>query len=161
MENNIYNYKSNNEKETSKFGKIIGELLEPGQLILLAGELGAGKTTLVQGICKGAGVDEDVSSPTYTLINEYEGELSICHVDLYRLDKEEDLYDIGIEDYLDNEAVVLIEWPELVYDFLPPDFIFIKIEVEEGKKREFNIEAEGEKSFRLIKGLTKYAGNGH
>lgn len=114
--------------ETLKIGKITGELVEPGQIILLAGDLGAGKTVFTRGLAEGLGVDEDVTSPTYNLINEYDGDLPLFHMDLYRLEEEEDIYDIGFEEYLDREGVVVIEWPDIVYDVIPQDFIYVKIE---------------------------------
>jgi len=161
MEEEIFQYISNDEEETILLGEKIGELLEPGQIILLSGELGAGKTILVQGICNGLGVDEDVTSPTYTLINEYEGELTVYHMDLYRLEDEEDLYDVGVEDYLDTERIVLIEWPDLVYDLLPPDFVYIRLVVLDDNTRKITIEAEGDKGIRLIERLAENVGNGY
>ncbi len=161
MEEEVLQFISNKEVETISLGEKIGELLEPGQLILLSGELGAGKTILTQGICSGLGVDEVVTSPTYILINEYEGDLKIYHMDLYRLEAEEDLYDIGIEDYLDTEGVVLIEWPDLVYDLLPPDFIYIRIVVVNKDTRKILIEAEGDRGRRLIARFGENVGNGY
>ncbi len=145
--------KSSCEDNTYEFGQKIGELVEPGQLILLSGDLGAGKTLLTQGICDGLGVEEDVTSPTYNLINEYEGDLAVYHMDLYRLEQEEDLYDLGFEDYLENGGIVIIEWPDLVYDLIPAEFIYIKIEVISQEERIIVVEAEGEKSMKLVERL--------
>jgi len=92
-------YYSHSEEETILFGEKIGELVEGGQIILLSGDLGVGKTILVQGIGAGLEVDEDITSPTYNLINEYEGQLSLYHMDLYRLEEEEELYDLGFEEF--------------------------------------------------------------
>ena len=121
MDDNL-TFISSSEEETYSLGETIGELVEAGQIILLSGDLGAGKTVLAQGICAGLGVLEDVTSPTFNLINEYEGDLTVYHMDLYRLEKEEELYDLAIEEYLESDGVVIIEWPDLVYDLLPPDF---------------------------------------
>lgn len=156
MAEEIYYIDSKSEEETLKLGETIGELLEPGQLILLAGQLGSGKTVLTQGICHGLGVDEDVTSPTYNLINEYEGDLAVYHIDLYRLEQEEDLYDLGLEDYFDSAGVVIIEWPDLAYDLIPPDFVYIKFETLEGDNREISFEGEGSKAGALIERLEKY-----
>ncbi|ACL68957.1 tRNA (adenosine(37)-N6)-threonylcarbamoyltransferase complex ATPase subunit type 1 TsaE [Halothermothrix orenii] len=142
--------------ETLKIGKITGELVEPGQIILLAGDLGAGKTVFTRGLAEGLGVDEDVTSPTYNLINEYDGDLPLFHMDLYRLEEEEDIYDIGFEEYLDREGVVVIEWPDIVYDVIPQDFIYVKIEKSNhDTRRKLTFEAEGEKSKRLLEGLAQ------
>ncbi|MFP4661578.1 MAG: tRNA (adenosine(37)-N6)-threonylcarbamoyltransferase complex ATPase subunit type 1 TsaE [Halanaerobiales bacterium] len=152
---------TNSENETYKIGQYIGSTVEPGQIILLSGRLGAGKTIMTQGICDGLGVEEDVTSPTYNLINEYEGDLTVYHIDLYRLENEEDLYDLGIEDYLESDGITIIEWPDLVYDLLPPDFIYIKIEVEAKEHREISFEGEGEKGMNLIERLEDYVNSGN
>lgn len=153
MEEEIYKYISNSELETTEFGEIIGKLAEPGQLILLSGDLGAGKTTLAQGIARGLTVDDDITSPTYNLINEYEGDLPLYHMDLYRLEEDEELYDLGFEDYLDRGGVIVIEWPDLVYDLIPPDFLYIKISKKDDNCREFSIEAEGIMGLKLLERL--------
>ena len=153
----VLSIRSSHEDETLNFGQKLGELVEPGQLILLSGDLGAGKTILTQGICKGLGVEEDVTSPTYNLINEYEGDLTVYHMDLYRLENEEDLYDLGFEDYLESGGIIIIEWPDLVYDLIPAEFIYIKIEVAAKEERIMQIEAEGDKGMKLIERLEDYA----
>lgn len=161
MAEDIFVIISESEEDTDLFGQKIGEIVEPGQVILLAGELGAGKTLMTQGICKGLGVDEDVTSPTYRLINEYEGDLPVYHMDLYRLDDVEDLYELGFEEYVERDGVIIVEWPDLAYDLLPPDFVYIKIYITGDNQREINLEAEGEKGTRLKERLEKYAGNGN
>lgn len=160
MEDSIFNYTSRNEDETIHLGKIIGEISEPGQIILLAGDLGAGKTVLAQGIARGLGVDDELTSPTYNLINEYEGDLELYHMDLYRLEEEEDLFDLGFEDYLERDGVVVIEWPDLAYDLLPSDFVYIKINVCKNNNREIIIEVEGSNGINFMERLKKYVGNG-
>ncbi|MEJ6950781.1 tRNA (adenosine(37)-N6)-threonylcarbamoyltransferase complex ATPase subunit type 1 TsaE [Natronospora cellulosivora (SeqCode)] len=156
MSEEIYYIESKSEEETLRLGETIGELLEPDQVVLLSGQLGAGKTVLTQGICNGLGVDEDVTSPTYNLINEYEGDLTVYHIDLYRLEHEEDLYDLGLEECFDSAAVVIIEWPDLAYDLIPPEFVYIKFEVADNDNREISIEGEGAKTEKLIERLEKY-----
>jgi tRNA threonylcarbamoyladenosine biosynthesis protein TsaE len=151
----IFKYISNSKKDTLWFGNKIGELLVPGQIILLAGELGAGKTVITQGISRGLGIEDEVTSPTFKLINEYEGELPLFHMDLYRLETEEDLYNIGFEEYLEREGIVVIEWPDLAYNLLPPDFVYIKINIISDEVREILVESEGEKGISLIEGLEK------
>ncbi|HHU92674.1 MAG TPA: tRNA (adenosine(37)-N6)-threonylcarbamoyltransferase complex ATPase subunit type 1 TsaE [Halanaerobiaceae bacterium] len=155
MDDNL-TFISSSEEETYSLGETIGELVEAGQIILLSGDLGAGKTVLAQGICAGLGVLEDVTSPTFNLINEYEGDLTVYHMDLYRLEKEEELYDLAIEEYLESDGVVIIEWPDLVYDLLPPDFIYIKINTLAEEEREISLEGEGENSLTLLERLEEY-----
>lgn len=160
MDETVLSIKSNSEKETFAFGQKIGELVEPGELILLSGNLGVGKTIITQGICDGLNIEEDVTSPTYNLINEYEGDLTVYHMDLYRLENEEELYDLAFEEYLDSDGIVIIEWPDIAYDLIPPEFIYIKINSISEKKREIIMEAEGDKAVRLFERLEKYVSNG-
>ena len=151
-------YRSENLAATIQLGNTIGELLEPGQLILISGELGAGKTSLTQGIANGLKVEDEVTSPTYNLINEYEGELPLFHMDLYRLDDEKDLYDLGFEEYLEQDGIVVIEWPDLAYDLIPADFLFVKINILAEQTREILFEAEGNGGIKLIKRLEEHVG---
>ena len=102
---------SQNPEQTLAIGKAVGEVLRPGDFINLNGTLGAGKTLLVKGIAEGQGIDpEDVTSPTFALINEYHGRYSLYHFDIYRLDRPEELEDIGYEDYFFGTGICLVEW---------------------------------------------------
>ncbi|MBC8286170.1 MAG: tRNA (adenosine(37)-N6)-threonylcarbamoyltransferase complex ATPase subunit type 1 TsaE [Nitrospinae bacterium] len=105
---------SHSPEETLQLGKFLGSSLIPGDIILLFGDLGAGKTHLTQGICIGLGLDPDayIRSPTFTLINEYPGRLPIYHIDLYRIDSQEEIYSLGLEEILFNQGVTVIEWAE-------------------------------------------------
>lgn len=115
--------------DTRQIGKELGGLVHPGAVICLVGDLGSGKTTFVQGLARGLDVPQEyyVTSPSYTLVNEYPGRLPLYHLDLYRLSDSEDVWDIGIEDILAARGVVAIEWP----DRLPAGLIdgFIRIEM--------------------------------
>ncbi|MFW5986444.1 MAG: tRNA (adenosine(37)-N6)-threonylcarbamoyltransferase complex ATPase subunit type 1 TsaE [Halanaerobiales bacterium] len=153
-------YISKTVQDTERFGRKIGEMVEPGQIILLDGELGAGKTLMAQGICEGLSVDEDVTSPTYRLINEYEGDLPVYHMDLYRLEDVEEVYQLGFEEYIERNGVVIVEWPDLIYDLLPPSYIYIKIYITENMWRKIEIDAVGRKAARLKEGLEQHASNG-
>ena len=102
-----------NHKATLAFGERLGRCLEPGDIILLFGDLGAGKTTLTQGICRGLGITEEyIRSPTFTLVNEYLGDFPIYHIDLYRLDSFSEIEALGLEEYLFSNGVCIIEWAE-------------------------------------------------
>jgi tRNA threonylcarbamoyladenosine biosynthesis protein TsaE len=105
---------SHSPEETLSLGKSVGSSLVSGDIILLFGDLGAGKTRLTQGICNGLGLDNStyIHSPTFTLINEYLGRLPIYHIDLYRLDNHEEVYSLGLEEILFNRGVTIIEWAE-------------------------------------------------
>jgi tRNA threonylcarbamoyladenosine biosynthesis protein TsaE len=105
---------SHSPGETLQLGKSLGSSLIPGDIILLNGDLGAGKTHLTQGICYGMGLDEAsyIRSPTFTLINEYQGKLPIYHIDLYRIDSLEEIFSLGLEEILFNQGITIIEWAE-------------------------------------------------
>ena len=109
-------------QETIDLGSRIAQELKPGSVIALSGELGAGKTCLSQGIAKGLNVQQAVSSPTFTVINEYSADLPLNHIDLYRLNGPDEALAIGIEEYLFGDGVTLIEWPERCLDLLPAGF---------------------------------------
>jgi len=111
----MYSLLSQSLNDTENIGKLIGKNLSPGKIILLTGELGSGKTTLAKSICAALGVNPDVViSPTYPLVNVYEGQWPIHHVDLYRLSSPEDLDSFDREDLINEEGVTLVEWPEFI-----------------------------------------------
>lgn len=110
------------------------------KIVLFEAEMGVGKTTLIKEICKHLGVDDIISSPTYSLVNEYQSKDSlIYHFDFYRIKDEEEAYHIGFEEYLDSGAWVFIEWPKKVSNLLPPNSTTIKIDLHENKKRILSI----------------------
>jgi tRNA threonylcarbamoyladenosine biosynthesis protein TsaE len=114
---------------TEAAGARLASTLTPGMIVTLGGELGAGKTTLVQAICRGYGVKEDVTSPTFALVHRYAGRLSpVYHLDLYRLDKPEELTNIGWDEIMAEEALVLVEWPERAGARLPHDHIPVSLQ---------------------------------
>ncbi len=121
-------YSTHSAAETIEVGKIIGKLLRGGDIIAFRGGLGAGKTTITHGIAIGMGLRDDVSSPTFALVNEYIGsKLSLCHFDMYRITADE-LESIGFYDYLTEDRVIAIEWSENIEDELPEGVITIEIE---------------------------------
>lgn len=104
--------------------------------LLFDAEMGVGKTTLIKEICKHLGVVDTISSPTYSLVNEYEGKKdTIYHFDFYRIKQEEEAYDIGFEEYLDTDAWLFIEWPEKIANLLPNDSVKVKIKLQDDGKR--------------------------
>ncbi|MBO4818844.1 MAG: tRNA (adenosine(37)-N6)-threonylcarbamoyltransferase complex ATPase subunit type 1 TsaE [Firmicutes bacterium] len=116
------------QKETENFGMNFAKDLRPGSVIALIGPLGAGKTTLAKSIAKGLGVTETLTSPTFTIVQEYEsGRLPLYHFDVYRVSDEEELFEMGFEEYLHKGGVCLIEWADLIEDMLPPDTVTLKL----------------------------------
>jgi len=105
----------------------VAALAEPGDLIVLAGDLGTGKTAFAQGFAQGLGVDEPVTSPAFVLVRSYEGRLPLVHLDVYRLDHIQELVDLGISEILDDGAVTLVEWGDAVLPGLPPDFLEVRL----------------------------------
>ena len=118
----------NNEAETYEYGhKLAGEL-KPGQVVALTGDLGTGKTTLTKAIAEGLGINGPISSPTFSIIKEYEsGKMPLYHFDVYRLHGPEDLYDLGFEEYFFGEGVTVVEWADKVKELIPEDAINIEI----------------------------------
>jgi len=131
-------------EETHALGVKIGRRLREGAVIALHGELGAGKTCMVQGIAAGLGVAPSacVNSPTFVIINEYGGPLAFFHFDLYRVHDWREVYDLGWEDYLDRRGVIAIEWAEKMGPLLPPDHISIALEVTGETSRRITITGE-------------------
>lgn len=120
-------FTSMNREETTKIAYDFAKGLKAGDIVCLNGDLGAGKTAFVSGVAKGLGYNEYTSSPTFTLVNEYMGELPIYHFDVYRIEFSDEMFGIGIDEYLFGEGVCLIEWPEKIKDILPEDVIEINI----------------------------------
>lgn len=103
---------STSDEQTRRIGERIGTRLQSGAIVLLRGPLGAGKTVLAKGVASGLGIDDVVTSPTYTIVSEYEGRLRLNHIDLYRISGEEEYVNLGLEELLYADAVSLVEWPE-------------------------------------------------
>ncbi len=121
-------FESNSVEETIDFARKFAERLHPGSVVCLVGELGAGKTHFMKGIASYFGVkDSAVSSPTFTLINEYKGTTPVFHFDCYRLEDEQEAVEIGVEEYLYGEGISIVEWPNKMSGLLPEESIFIEI----------------------------------
>ena len=136
-----------NENETREFAKNLASILKKGDVIVLSGELGAGKTKFVEGILEHFNLQDEISSPTFTIVNEYKNdEINIYHFDLYRLSDIYEFENIGGEEYF-NKGICIFEWGELIEDILPNDYIKIKFERigNEDNYRKLNRETFGEK----------------
>ena len=120
-------YVTNSPAETEALGQRLAETLQPGDVIAYTGDLGAGKTAFTRGLARGLGITERITSPTFTIVNEYEGRTPLFHFDMYRLGSSDELFDIGWDDYLARGGVCAVEWSERVSDALPEDTIFVDI----------------------------------
>jgi tRNA threonylcarbamoyladenosine biosynthesis protein TsaE len=115
-------------EETRAVGAALATLLVAGDVVVLAGDLGAGKTTFAQGVARGLGVETTVTSPSFTLVQQYVGRLPVAHVDVYRLDRIQELHDLGFEELVDGDGVVLLEWGDVVAQVLPADRLIVRLE---------------------------------
>jgi len=129
---------SHSPEETSQIGRQIAVQLRAGDVLALAGDLGAGKTQFVKGVADGMGVESEVTSPTFTLIHEYPGRLPLYHVDLYRLESEEEVLRIGIDDYMESDGVTVIEWADKFAALMPRGVRWIHFCALEGNEREIS-----------------------
>ena len=120
-------YISHNPADTEAAGEALGAKLTPGAVLAYLGDLGMGKTAFTRGLARGLGCPGRVTSPTFTIVNEYDGRVPLFHFDMYRLNDSEDLFDIGWEDYLDRGGVCAVEWSERITDALPEDTVFVTI----------------------------------
>ena len=115
--------------ETRQLGERIAARLKPGDVLLLEGDLGAGKSELTRGIARGLGVTETVTSPSFTILNVYEsGRCPLYHFDWYRLESAEELYELGMDEYLGGDGIAVVEWPEMCPDAVPENAVRIRLE---------------------------------
>lgn len=130
---------SNNAEETEAFAEQYVRSLAPGAVVALVGDLGAGKTQFVRGMARGLECASEVSSPTFLLIQEYSGgKLPLYHVDLYRLEKAEELEEIALDEYFDSEGITAVEWADKFPDYLPPETRWIHFRILKGDQREIH-----------------------
>ena len=139
-----YTHATASPEETRAFAERLGALLQPGDVIVLAGEMGAGKTAFTKGVALALGIEEQVASPTFTIMREYAARIPLVHVDVYRLDHVQELHDLGLDDLLGEEAVTVVEWGDKVSAALPGDRLDIRIEFGDGNDdRVFTIGCTG------------------
>ncbi len=144
-------FQTASEDETKAIGRRLGELLSPGALVALDGDLGSGKTRFVQGIAQGLGISPDeVSSPTFVLCHVYHGRLTLLHVDAYRLKSPNEIADLGISEALEEGSIVVIEWAGRISAALPADIIHVQIDEINPSKRRIVIEAHGPNSQQIL-----------
>lgn len=121
-------YTSYSPEETEKIAYEFSQRLNAGDVVCMYGELGAGKTAFVRGIARGLGIKDHITSPTFTIVNEYCGKMPLYHFDVYRIADEDEMYEIGYEEYIDGDGVSVIEWPQLIKDILPKSYYSVKID---------------------------------
>lgn len=148
---------SHSLEATLAFGRLLGQLAPPNTCITLSGELGAGKTQLARGIAEGANVHDPslVSSPTYVLLNIYDGPKPVFHLDAYRIHSAEDFHAVGLDDLLTQNAVTLIEWPEKIAPLLPEDRLHIQIDHTAEHERTITITPTGRAASGLLAAIEK------
>ena len=139
----LNNITTNSAEQTQSFGHILASRLLPGDVICLWGDLGTGKTTLTQGICRGLQSKEIAVSPSYGLIHEYQGICDIYHLDLYRLDNSAQAEEIGITEYLYGRGISILEWPERIRDILPESRLDIHLTRLDQQTRKIEIKISG------------------
>ena len=143
-------------EQTEEVGRVLGTMLEAGDLICLFGDLGAGKTHFSYGVARGLQVqDQYVTSPTFTFVNIYQGRIPLYHIDLYRLKDPSELESIGFEEYLDSDGATVIEWAERAEEELPEEKLNVYISDVSENSRELGFFAEGERYERLLAGFRK------
>ena len=144
---------SRSPEQTRQLGRRLGELAQIGDVVLLIGSLGAGKTCLTQGIAWGLGIVEYTASPSFVLMREYKGRLPLYHVDLYRLEQVEEVADLGLDDYLYGEGICVVEWADRALNLMPPEHMFIELTYLSPRRRSLYLEPRGQRYCDLINEL--------
>jgi len=142
-------------EHTMEISARIGSFLQKGDVIALEGTLAAGKTTLTRGIARALAIDEPVTSPTFTLINEYPGRCRLFHCDVYRLNQAAELEDLGFDEYLSGKGVTAVEWAEKIPDALPPDAVWVSFTYEDENRRKIRISGPAQKVRDLLQDISR------
>ena len=146
VDENMIQIRTDSVEQTFSIGRCLGQVLERGDVICLIGGLGAGKTAFTGGIAGALGIKGYITSPTFTIVNEYKGSMPLYHFDVYRISDPEEMFEIGFDEYIDGNGIVVIEWADLIKEILPAEHILVNIEkdVEKGgDKRVISIEFKG------------------
>ena len=147
---------SRGPEQTQKLGIRLGELAQPGDIFLLVGGLGTGKTCLTQGVAWGLNIQEYTMSPSFVLVRELHGRLPLYHIDLYRLDHVEEIADLGLDDYLYGKGVCVIEWAEKGLSLLPAERLLIEISYLSDTERTFQIKPNGQRYIEILTQLEQF-----
>ncbi len=160
LDPNVVEFVSGSPIQTARIGERLGRLLHGGEVICLEGTLGAGKTCFAQGIGRGWGATDDLTSPTFTLIHELRrtaDKARLYHIDLYRIDHEAEAWMLGLTDLMDSTASVVIEWPERAPSLLPAERLWIKLELLDETRRRLTFKATEQTHLQLLSALKKSA----
>ena len=144
---------SDSPEQTKRVGIRLGKLAKPGDIILLIGTLGAGKTCLTQGIALGLGIHQYTASPSFVLIREYQGKLPLYHIDLYRLDRIEEVAQLGLDDYLYSKGVCVVEWADKGLTVLPEEHLLIEMQIVSSTKRKLSLVPLGRRYIQMLSKL--------
>jgi len=150
---------SHSPEQTQKFGVRIGELALGGDIFLLVGTLGTGKTCLTQGIARGLNIKEYALSPSFVIIRELYGRLPLYHIDLYRLDHIEEIAELGLDDYLYGNGICVVEWAEKGLDILPTKHLLIQINYLSDNERSFQLKPNGKRYLEIARQLKDFSPN--
>lgn len=142
-----------NQKELEKAAEKLGRLVHSGDVICVTGDLGAGKTTFTQALAVGLGVEDYVTSPTFILINEYEGRIPLYHFDVYRINDVSEMEDLGYDEYFYGDGVCVIEWADLIKDILPYNYLWIEIKITGAESRQICFTGTNDYYDKIIKEL--------
>ena len=140
-------------EETQRLARAVGEACRGGELLLLSGELGTGKTSFVQGLAQGLGIEEYVHSPTFVLVGQYHGRLTLYHADLYRIESAGEAADLGFDDYYRPDVVCAVEWAEKTPGIFPNEHLRVTIDHLGGDRRRIVIEASGQRHAALLRNV--------
>ncbi|MBX9976518.1 tRNA (adenosine(37)-N6)-threonylcarbamoyltransferase complex ATPase subunit type 1 TsaE [Cytobacillus firmus] len=144
-----FEFISKKPEDTMAFSERLGSLLQPGDVLALEGDLGAGKTTFTKGLAKGLNITRNVNSPTFTIIKEYQGRLSLYHMDVYRV--EDSFEDLGFDEYFEGNGVTVVEWAHLVKEQLPEELLTIYLYLDDNDSRKLVLEPNGKRYEELCK----------
>ncbi|MDN3955795.1 tRNA (adenosine(37)-N6)-threonylcarbamoyltransferase complex ATPase subunit type 1 TsaE [Sporolactobacillus laevolacticus] len=155
----MHQWTTHSPEETMSFSEQMAVYLQPGDVLTLSGDLGAGKTIFTKGLAKGLGIREMVNSPTFTIVKEYHsGRLPLYHMDVYRISDDED---IGLEDYFEQDGVTVVEWAENIPSWLPDDVLSVVIERVNDHERIITCTANGSRSERINEEISKHERTSH
>ena len=153
----IFKLTSKSPEQTQELGKHIGQLALPGDVFLLVGNLGAGKTCLTQGIAWGLDIKEYTLSPTFVIMRELYGRLPLYHIDLYRLDRIEESMELGLDDYFYGSGICVVEWAEKALSILPPEHLLIEISYLSDAVRSFQMKPSGQRYLEILAQLKQFS----
>ena len=144
---------SHRPEQTQQLGRQLGELARPGDVVLLVGKLGAGKTCLTQGIAWGLGIEEYAASPSFMLVRELYGRMPLYHLDFYRLENLEEIAELGLDEYFYGRGVSVVEWAERAFSLLPPQHLLIEIDYTSDSERRLRLKPKGKRYREMTAGL--------